>query len=121
MQLTFGYSFILYTAYSSIFFAHSCISPSDLDVWLGEFLNQYDTQVKARIFNPTEQAISLSVADFSLVLGFVANPTGMAIKPVFETQSLETSSALDIVLNFPYAGEGFGVLTMLGRVWGKVN
>jgi hypothetical protein len=95
------------------------ISPSDLDVQLGRISYTNTTlTVRARIFNPTEQAISLSAEDFSLVLGFVPNPTGMAISPVFETRILEPSSALDIVLDFPYAGEGFGMLTLLGRVWG---
>lgn len=95
------------------------ISPSDLDVQLGRISYTNTTlTVRARIFNPTDQAISLSAADFSLVLGFVPNPTGMAITPVFETRTLEPSDALDIVLDFPYAGEGFGMLTLLGRVWG---
>jgi hypothetical protein len=95
------------------------ISPSDLDVQLGRISYTNTTlTVRTRIFNPTDQAISLSAADFSLVLGFVPNPTGIAISPIFETRNLEPSSALDLVLDFPYMGEGFGMLMMVGRVWG---
>jgi hypothetical protein len=95
------------------------ISSSDLDVQLGRISYTNTTlTIRARIFNPTDRAISLPAADFSLVLGFVPNPTGMAISPIFETRNLEPSSMLDVVLDFPYAGEGFGMLTMLGRVWG---
>jgi hypothetical protein len=95
------------------------ISPSDLDVQLGRISYTNTTLiVTARVFNPTSQAISITAQDFSLVLGFVPNPAGMAISPSFETTSLEPSSALDVVLDFSYAGEGFGVLAMLGRIWG---
>lgn len=95
------------------------IQPSDLDVQLGRITYTAERlTVSARIFNPTSQSVNLSAANFSLVLGFVPNPTGIAISPSFETTSLEPSAALDVSLTFPYTGEGFGTLTMLGRVWG---
>ena len=95
------------------------VSPSDLDIQLGRISYTNTTlRVTARIFNPTGQDISLSATDFSLVLGFVPNPTGMPISPIFETRNLEPSSALDVALVFPYAGEGFGGLTLMDRVWG---
>jgi len=95
------------------------LSPSNLDVQLGRISYTNTTvTVTARIFNPTNQAISLIAQDFSLVLGFVPNPTGMAISPNFATTTLEPATALDVTLDFPYGGEGFGVLSMVGRVWG---
>jgi hypothetical protein len=98
------------------------LTPSDLDVQLQRISYRDDTlTVTARLFNPTSQAISLSAQDFALVLGFVPNPTGMASAPnIASAKPTSTSyaTALDVVLDFPYNGEGFATLTMVGRVWG---
>ena len=94
------------------------VGHSDLDVQLGRISYTKDTlTVSARIFNPTEEAISITASDFSLVLGFVPNPTGPAILAAFEPTTIDPVAALDLSLDFPYSGEGFGMLTVMGRVW----
>jgi hypothetical protein len=74
-------------------------------------------QVAARIFNPTDQPIPLTAQDFALELGFIPNPSGMRVNPVFESIWVAPGAAVDVALVFPYAGEGFATLTLLERVW----
>jgi hypothetical protein len=74
-------------------------------------------QVSARIFNPTDQPIPLTAQDFALELGFIPNPTGMRVNPVFESITVAPGAAVDVALVFPYNGEGFATLTLLARVW----
>ncbi len=94
------------------------VSSSQMDVQLGRITYTDRTlTVTARLFNPTTAALPLTAQDFGLVLGFVPNPTGATLVPQFPSQSLTPNTALDITLEYPYAGEGYAVLTLLGRTW----
>jgi hypothetical protein len=95
------------------------LSTADLEVQL-QRISYTDRvlRVSIRIFNPTQTAIGFSNADFSLVLGFVPNPMGSSMSPNVSPQQLNPSESLDLTLEFPYQGEGFATLTLLGRIWG---
>jgi hypothetical protein len=94
------------------------LSANSLDVQLGRVSYTSDTlTVAARVFNPMAEPISISVSDMSLVLGFVPNPTGPAISPMFDTTIVELNSALNLNLDFSYGGEGYATLSLLGRIW----
>ena len=73
--------------------------------------------VTARIFNPTEQAVTIPPDAIGLVLGFIPDPTGAVHHPDFEPFNLAPSQSLDVEWTFPYDGEGFATLTAFGRVW----
>jgi hypothetical protein len=36
---------------------------------------------------------------------------------VFPTELLEAGTARDLTLEYPYAGEGYALMTLLGRMW----
>ncbi|MCI0712733.1 MAG: hypothetical protein L0154_21435 [Chloroflexi bacterium] len=94
------------------------LSASSLDVQLERVSYTTDSlTVEARIFNATEEALTITATDISLILGFVPQPSGMTIHPAFEPATLQPTTAMDISLNFPYSGEGYGMLTMMERVW----
>jgi hypothetical protein len=118
-RLLVGNSGENFTAFELQFSAAPVIvSPSNLDVQLGRISYTSDSlRVTARVYNPTNEAITISAQDFSLILGFVPNPTGFALPPVFASQTVEPSSALDLSLEFPYAGEGYASLSLLNRLW----
>ena len=70
------------------------------------------------MFNPTAREVTVSADDFSLVLGFIPEPTGRQHHPGVSETVIAAGRELDFTLEFPYAGEGYARLTMLGRVWG---
>jgi hypothetical protein len=94
------------------------IGVSNLEVQLGR-ITYTDSilTVKARLYNPTGSDISLTAQDFGLVLGFVPNPTGTTLYPLLPTQTLMPQATRDFTLEFPYSGEGYAVLTLVGHVW----
>jgi hypothetical protein len=52
------------------------------------------------------------------VLGFIPEPTGAIARPNVAPTTIEPGASIDFTVEFPYAGEGYAMLTMLGRVWG---
>jgi hypothetical protein len=74
--------------------------------------------VPARAFNPTAQPVTVIRDGFGLVLGFIPQPTGAIARPNVAPTTIEPGAAIDFTVEFPYAGEGYATLTMLGRVWG---
>ena len=94
------------------------VQPSQLDVQLEHVMYTEQTlTVTARVFNPTTSDIPLTPQDFGLILGFVPHPTGITLMPVFPTEVLEAGAARDLTLEYPYAGEGYAIMTLLGRTW----
>jgi hypothetical protein len=94
-------------------------NPANLNVQIRRISYTNTTlTVETRLYNPTDTEMTVSAADFGLVLGFVPNPTGTTLTPLIPEQTIASGNALDLTLNFPYAGEGYATLTLLERVWG---
>jgi hypothetical protein len=94
------------------------VGVANLEVQLGR-ITYTDTAltVKVRLYNPTDTDIAIAAQDFGLILGFVPNPTGTTLYPLLPTQSLAPQATRDLTLEFPYSGEGYAVLTLVGHVW----
>ena len=94
------------------------VTAANLDLQLGR-ITHTDTNftVAARAFNPTAQSVTVTRNDFGLVLGFIPEPTGAITRPNVAPTTIEPGEAIDFTVEFPYAGEGYATLTMLGRVW----
>jgi len=70
-----------------------------------------------RVFNPLEVAVPLAETAPWLVLGYSAAPIGPQVIPLASNlpAQIEPGTAIDLTLTFPYGGEPFAHLSLLGR------
>lgn len=73
--------------------------------------------VEARVFNPQVSPVALEAISNGLVLGYAALPLGPQLAPIAGDLpgEIAAGAALDLALTFPYSGEPYGRLFLLGR------
>ncbi len=92
-------------------------SPANLDVQLREVAYDGVSIVAvARLFNPQTQVIRVNADDAWLTLGFTPHPSGPRLPPQnFTPFELAAGAAGELGLTFPWSGEPFATLGLLGR------
>jgi hypothetical protein len=92
---------------------------ADVQVQLGRIsVDDATLRVRLTISNPTAHDIDLQPSDFTLILGYIPQPQGISVQADIAPFTLPANTRQGITLMFPYNGEGYATLTILGRIWG---
>lgn len=90
----------------------------DLDVQvLAARYTQSEVHLDLRVFNPLDTAILLTNDVPRMVLGYTSDPIGPQHNPQSNTlnTTIPPGTAIDASLTFPYGGEPYAHLSLLGR------